>query len=132
MPPRLNEQNERVREAVLVCPQALLPGELNRLKSLLPHAEFVYISAKESYGYDTNSLQVADTILAPSTLSDTAAELFERLDLRISRLDMPELFGKGGGAPVCLTNRLWGLTPQDLPDHVRWSKHPSIGAHTSL
>lgn len=132
MPPRLNESHERVREAVLVCPQALLPGELNRLRVMMPHAEFMFISAKESYGYDTNSLQVGGTILAPSTLSDTAAGLFERLNLHISLLDMSELFGKGGGAPVCLTNRLWGLEAVELPDHVRWSKHPSIEAHTSM
>lgn len=132
MPKRLNEAEGRIRESVLICPQALLPGELRRLESFLPHARFVLINARESAGYDTNSLQVNDTILAPSTVSETASNLFRSMELEVVRLELGELFNKGGGAPVCLTNRLWGFDAQDLPDHVRWSKNPTVESHTSV
>ncbi|QED28230.1 hypothetical protein FRD01_13500 [Microvenator marinus] len=132
MPPRLNEDTNRIREAVLVCPQALLPGELNRLEAFLPHASFALINARESAGYDTNSLQVNDTVIAPTTVSETAQEVFRSLGLRLERLDLGELFAKGGGAPVCLTNRLWGLDAESLPDRVKWSKNAAIEDHTDV
>lgn len=131
-PARLGDPGDRLREVVLVCPQALIPGELDRLRRFLPTAEIVMLSEAQSRGYDTNALQVGQTILASDTLSDTAAQAFEGLDLRIQRLAMTELFGKGGGAPVCLTNRMWGLQPADVPQAYRWSAQPSIEDHTDL
>ncbi|RAL21249.1 hypothetical protein DL240_14075 [Lujinxingia litoralis] len=117
----------------LVCPEALLDGELERLLAFVgPDLPLVEISVEESLGYDTNALQVCNTILAPSTFSDTARQVAARLDLTVQTLALDELFTKGGGAPVCLTNRLWGLDLAELPERVRWSLNPSIEAHTPL
>ena len=37
------------------------------------------------------------------------------LGLTVRFLALPALFGKGGGAAVCLTNRLWGLDVDAVP-----------------
>jgi len=89
---------------LLVCPAALPEAEFDRLTDFLD-AEVRTIDRDQSLGYDTNALQVGDTVLAPSTLSETADRAFRDLGLDIVRLDLGELFTKGGGAPVCLTNR---------------------------
>lgn len=115
---------------VLVCPEALEPGELERLRAFLPNATFVSLTAAESQGYDTNSLQVRDTVLAPATLSQTARKAIEAFGLTIQTLDLSELFLKGGGAPVCLTNRLWGMKISELPTNFRWSSSGRIEAFT--
>jgi len=117
----------------LICPEALLEGELERLQAFLgPDLELIPISVDESRGYDTNALQVGQTVIAPTTFSKTARRATAALDLQVKTLPLDELFAKGGGAPVCLTNRLWGLDQAEVPDHVRWSLHPSIEAHTPL
>ena len=118
--------------ALLVCPEAVAEDELEKLTDFLADAAVVEISREESLAYDTNSLQVENHILAPAQLSDTARRAFRRLGLKITTIELGELFGKGGGAPVCLTNRLWGLDPQELPDHAKWSSHPHIKQHTDV
>lgn len=117
---------------VIVCPEALDTGEFERLHAFLPDATFVTITPEQSQGYDTNSLQVHNTVLAPATLSQTARDAIETFGLHVKTLDLGELFLKGGGAPVCLTNRLWGMQKADIPGHVRWSKHGKIEAFTDV
>lgn len=107
---------------VIVCPDALAEGELARLHNFFGDTAIVEISPEESKGYDTNALQVEETVIAPATLSATTRRAIESLGLEVRTLDLGELFLKGGGAPVCLTNRLWGLDEHDLPDDVRWSR----------
>lgn len=130
LPPRLGEHATRIPAAMLVCPDALMPGELERLGRFLPEVEVVQITPEQSKGYDTNCLQVNGTVIGSDSMSDTAEHVFRGLGLEIVRLDLGELFTKGGGAPVCLTNRLWGAHPDEFPDHARWSKRPSIELHT--
>ncbi|MBA2664673.1 MAG: hypothetical protein H0U74_20470 [Bradymonadaceae bacterium] len=118
------------RALVVVCPEALAPGELERLQAFLPDARFVTISAAQSQGYDTNSLQVNETVIAPQSLSQTARAAIEDFGLVVRTLDLSELFLKGGGAPVCLTNRLWAMDEGELPERFCWSKLGSIEAVT--
>jgi N-dimethylarginine dimethylaminohydrolase len=108
------------KSIVLVCPEALAQGELARLQGFFPETEVVPISAAQSQGYDTNALQVNDTVLAPATFSDTAREAVESIGLTVRCLDLGELFLKGGGAPVCLTNRLWGLSLDEVDPSLLW------------
>ncbi len=117
---------------MLVCPEALLDGEYERLRAFVGELPIVELSRADSERYDTNALQVGTTVLAPSQFSDTARDAAEQLGLTVRTLDLGELFSKGGGAPVCLTNRLWGLDVAELPDEVRWSLRPTIEAHTDL
>lgn len=113
----------------VVCPQALDASEYARLQAFLPGVSFHEISRDESLGYDTNALQVDDLVLAPMTLSAGTEAALIALGLSVRRLELGELFLKGGGAPVCLTNRLWGLRLDEVPPDVRWSLRPSIDSH---
>jgi N-dimethylarginine dimethylaminohydrolase len=106
---------------LVVCPDALPDQEYAKLRAFLPEADVVEISAEQSLGYDTNSLQVNDTVIAPTSLSERTASALANLGLSVERLDLGELFLKGGGAPVCLTNRLWGVRDDEIPDRVKWS-----------
>lgn len=131
-PERLGEAQRYRQQGVLVCTDALLPGELDRLEDFLPHARFVQISRDDSKNYDTNSLQVNDMVIASSTISQSARELFRSLDLELATIELSELFSKGGGAPVCLTNRLWGADVDHFPHRVRWSQRAALEHHTSF
>ena len=111
---------------VLVCPEALLGGEYERLLAFIGDVPVVELTPEQSRGYDTNALQVEDTVIAPHSFSDTARAAVEGLGLEVRMLELGELFSKGGGAPVCLTNRLWGLEQEEVPDEVLWSPHPEI------
>jgi len=117
---------------VVVCPDALKNGEFERLRAFLPDATFVTITPEQSQGYDTNSLQVNDVVLAPASLSNTARSAIETFGLTVKTLDLGELFLKGGGAPVCLTNRMWGLKCSEIPAALRWSQARSIEAFTDF
>lgn len=115
---------------MLVCPEALLEGEYDRLLSFVGDVDVVELTREQSRGYDTNALQVGDTVIAPATFSDTARSVCEQLGLDVVALNLDELFSKGGGAPVCLTNRLWGVRSAELPQDVLWSNHPRLEAHS--
>lgn len=117
-------------QLMLICPDALLPGEFDRLKAFVGDIEVVELSRQESEGYDTNALQVLDKVIAPQTFSAKSWQAVENLGLQVRILDLGELFSKGGGAPVCLTNRLWGLDVEEIPTELRWSLNPTIKAHT--
>lgn len=121
----------RPEQAVmLVCPEALVDGEYERLLEFVGDTDVVELTVDESRGYDTNALQVGTTVVAPPGFSTTAADACDRLGLTVRRLELDELFSRGGGAPVCLTNRMWGLEADALPGDVRWSNHPRIEEHT--
>ena len=117
-------------QIILVCPDALLDGEYERLRNFVGEIPVVELSRAQSEGYDTNALQVGDTVLAPQSFSTTAREAAEDLGLTVHTLELGELFSKGGGAPVCLSNRMWGLDIAEVPDETRWSLRPEIEAHT--
>lgn len=106
---------------MVVCPEALRDGEFQRLREFVGQIPIVEISAEQSQGYDTNALQVGTTILAPQTFSQSTRGAVEELGLDVETLHLGELFSKGGGAPVCLTNRMWGLKVEEIPEQVRWS-----------
>ncbi len=114
---------------MVVCPDALSDAEYAKLRAFLPEAKVHEISRDESLGYDTNALQVDNTVIAPTTMSEATEGALASIGLGVERLDLGELFVKGGGAPVCLTNRLWGVREDEVPDEVRWSQRPSIEAH---
>ncbi len=106
---------------MVVCPEALRDGEFERLRQFAGEMPVVEITAEESRGYDTNALQVGTTVLAPQTFSKTTRRAVEQLGLEVRIIHLGELFSKGGGAPVCLTNRMWGLEVSEVPETVRWS-----------
>lgn len=116
-------------ELVVVCPEALDAADYERLRAFLPDARFHEISREQSLGYDTNALQVGQTVLGPTTLSPPTRQALVDLGLTVDLIALDQLFSRGGGAPVCLTNRLWPLRDDEVPDDVRWSTQPTIAAH---
>jgi len=131
-PQRLAESAGRRQQVVLVNPRALLPGEYQRLKQFMPEARYVELTPRECFEGDTNSIQVGKTIIAVDSLTSKSEEALRGVGLEIVKLELAELFGKGGGAPACLTNRLWGIDPQRLPVRALWSQNPGINAHTDV
>lgn len=118
------------RGLAVVCPEALSEAAFERLIRFLGKETRQHcIDREASLGYDTNSLQVGSTVIAPSTLSTETRRALGTFGLTIVELDLGELFSKGGGAPVCLTNRLWGLSADALPDTRLWSTRPTLDAH---
>lgn len=115
---------------MIVCPDALSPEEYARLREFMSEARVHEITRAESLGYDTNALQVNQTVIAPMTLSEGSDRALQEVGLEPQRLDLSELFLKGGGAPVCLSNRLWGLRLDEVPESARWSLYPDIAAHS--
>jgi len=114
---------------LVVCPEALSPQNYARLRAFLPDARVHEITRDQSLGYDTNALQVGRCVLAPPSLSAGSEAAMRDLGLEVIHIELAELFLKGGGAPVCLSNRLWGLKLSEIPDAARWSLHPTLAAH---
>lgn len=128
---------DETQQVALVCEAALREQERARLQAALGARGIGWapISVDDSLGYDTNALQVGRTVLASATLSDSSRARFEALRLSVKTLSLDELFLKGGGAPVCLTNRLWGCSAAMLGPKASahlWSLHPSLEHHEAL
>lgn len=105
----------------VLCPDALEPEELARLLEFLKDVPVVRIDAAASRGYATNALQVNRTVIAPSGLDERLYGVWRDLGLTVVTLGMDALFRSGGGAAVCLTNRLDGIRPEDIPAHLFFS-----------
>lgn len=115
--------------ALVICPEAVSDEDLARLRAFAPEARLVSISRQESLDYATNALQVGDTVIAPSGVGQTMHALWAALGLQVVTLDLDTLFRRGGGAAVCMSSRLWGLAPEEVPEHARFSvQAPSLRA----
>ena len=104
---------------VIVCDEALADDGVARLRAFADGAKFVSITAAQTLTYATNALQVGDTVLAPEGVPDVVIDAWRALGLRVQLLALPALFRKGGGAAVCLTNRLDGVAVEAVPDDMR-------------
>jgi N-dimethylarginine dimethylaminohydrolase len=109
------------RDGVVVCPEALLEGELARLRAFLGETPVVEISPEESLGYATNALQVNGAVIAPSGVCASVRALWASLGLEVVELGLETMFRRGGGAAVCMTSRLWGLSPEEVPPQARYA-----------
>jgi N-dimethylarginine dimethylaminohydrolase len=106
---------------VVLCEEAVAPESRGPLAEFLAGVPVERISADASRAYATNALQVRDTVLAPSGLDDRIYGLWRELGLTVVKLELPALFRSGGGAAVCLTNRLDGCRPEEIPPHLYFS-----------
>jgi N-dimethylarginine dimethylaminohydrolase len=104
----------------LVCEAAIAREDRASLAHFLEGVELVPIDRALSLAYATNALQVNDTVLAPAGLPPAIHALWRALGLRVEELTLPALFGKGGGAAVCLTNRVEGATIASVPAAARY------------
>ena len=114
---------------LMVCEEAISSDNFKLLVEFADGAlcasgrsvEVMRITRAESLGYATNALQVGETVLSPLGVSERCAEGWRRLGLEVKALDLGELFGRGGGAPVCLTCRLWGMRLEEVPAAHLWA-----------
>jgi N-dimethylarginine dimethylaminohydrolase len=82
-------------------------------------AEVLPIDEDDALAYACNSLCVDGTILMPSGISTGLRGHLLRRGFKIEELELPELFGKGGGGPRCLVNELRGFVlTAEAPDYV--------------
>ena len=107
---------------VMVCPDALGDGELERLQVFVPDAIVTLIDSATSLSYATNTLQVGDTLIAPTGLPEALLKGWRGLGFEVVSLGLSELFGRGGGAAVCLTNRLYGVGEELLASFPKQAK----------
>lgn len=107
--------------SVIWCPEALAAKEQEKLLAFLGDIPRLEIAAGESKNYATNALQVGSRVIAPQGLPEKVHAFWRALGLEVVELELATLFQKGGGAAVCLTNRLWGLCPEDFPEHLRYA-----------
>jgi N-dimethylarginine dimethylaminohydrolase len=99
---------------------ALVNRTLPDLRAFLgDKIEVISVEEDDALGYACNSLCVGGTVLMPTGLSTGLRGNLARRGFVIEELDLPELFGKGGGGPRCLVNELRGFVlTQDAPDYV--------------
>lgn len=126
----LNIYEHNQRWLAVVCMDAVAEPEV--LRNALGFAQIHCITSAQSMAYDTNALQVNQTVLASATLSEHTQHEMTSLGLRVEQIVLDELFVKGGGAPVCLTNRLWHWPKDRLPKAHLWSAQPNIEAHEAI
>jgi N-dimethylarginine dimethylaminohydrolase len=99
---------------------ALVDRTIPELRNFLgEQVEVLPIEEADCLGYAANSLCVDGTVLMPTGLSTGLRGHLLRRGFNIEELDLPELFGKGGGGPRCLVNELRGFVlTADAPDYV--------------
>jgi N-dimethylarginine dimethylaminohydrolase len=106
--------------AIVACDDALFDGERARIEQHAGDgARWVSITRDESLQYATNALQVGARVLAPAGAPAKLHELWRALGLDVVEVALPTLFGRGGGAAVCLTNKL-SVTPDEVPANARY------------
>ncbi len=106
---------------IVVCFAALRNDGPSRLRAFVDGATYVELTAEQTLSYATNALQVGTTVLAPAGVPDVVVDAWRSLGLSVQLLELPALFRKGGGAAVCLTNRLDGVRASQVPDDMRLS-----------
>jgi N-dimethylarginine dimethylaminohydrolase len=99
---------------------ALVNRTLPELRTFAGSAvEVLAVDEEDALAYACNSLGVNGTVLMPTGLSTGLRGNLIRRGFAIEELELPELFGKGGGGPRCLTNELRGFVlTADAPDYT--------------
>ena len=98
---------------------ALVDHTLPELRIFANNVEVISVEEEDALGYACNSLCVDGTVLMPSGLSTGLRGNLLRRGFNIEELELPELFGKGGGGPRCLVNELRGFVlTATAPDYV--------------
>lgn len=112
----------RGREVIaLACREAMPAPSWEALEVFLgDDVALIEITREESLAYATNALQVRGVVLAPAGISPRFIDLWRSIGLDVEILDLSQLFSRGGGAPVCLTNRLWALEDGELANAPGW------------
>jgi N-dimethylarginine dimethylaminohydrolase len=93
---------------------ALANRTLPELRNFVgPNIEVLPVEEADALGYACNALCVNGTVLVPTGLSVGLRANMVKRGFVVEELDLPELFGKGGGGPRCLVNQLRGFVISD-------------------
>ena len=103
------------RGTVMLCPEAVSAGDLALVEEFVDPFAVHRITVEESRAYATNALQVGRMVIAPSGLDAGIHAVWEELGLHVIPLELAALFKSGGGAAVCLTNRMDGIRVDEVP-----------------
>ncbi len=107
----LNPITNRAGDLVLLAHgSAFIGATLETLRDFLGSTgEVVALDEGDTLAYACNALCVGGTLLMPSGVSASLRGQLVRRGFVLEELELPELFGKGGGGPRCLVNELRGL-----------------------
>jgi N-dimethylarginine dimethylaminohydrolase len=109
-------QSPQGKQVLLLYPNALLDKNTSELEGFLgPQVELIKISEHDAFLFVCNTLQCKDTLIIPKGVSASLLNKLKHLGFSILELEFTELFGKGGGGPRALVNRLGSLAiPEEL------------------
>ncbi len=111
----LNSLHTRGGDSVLLvyggAMKSRTPPELRTFLGNL--GEVLTIEEEDALNYACNALCLDGTLLAPPGLSTSLRGNLARRRHEVVEIELPELFGKGGGGPRCLVNELRGLVLTD-------------------
>ncbi len=111
----LNPLTNRAGDTTLLAfGGAMVNRALPELRSFIErYGELLAVEEEDALGYACNALNVNGTVLIPRGTTASLRGQLVRRGFVIEELDLPELFGKGGGGPRCLVNELRGFVLTD-------------------
>jgi len=104
---------------------ALVSSNIPEIRNFLDKAdEVISVDEDDARAYVCNALCIDGTVLmAEGSSSGLRGTLIHR-GYMIEELNLPELFGKGGGGPRCMVNELRGFVlTDDAPSYVQQREH---------
>jgi N-dimethylarginine dimethylaminohydrolase len=117
----LDPVTTRSGDMVLLAHGGALAGAgLPEMRTFLgTYGEVLAVDEDDALHYACNALCVNGTLLAPGGLSASLRGTLVRRGIPVEEVQLPELFGKGGGGPRCLVNELRGFVlTDDAPSYV--------------
>jgi N-dimethylarginine dimethylaminohydrolase len=111
-------QSPQGEQILMMYPNALLEKNSAELEAFLgPKVELLTLSEHDAFLFVANTLQFKDTLIMPKGASAPLIDKLQQKGFSIIELEFNELFGKGGGGPRALVNRL-GKLP--IPDAMQY------------
>lgn len=106
--------NRGADTTLLVHGAAMVNRTIPELRTFLgTYADVLAVEEEDALAYACNALNVNGTVLLPSGLSTGVRGQLIKRGFTLEELELPELFGKGGGGPRCLVNELRGFVITD-------------------
>jgi N-dimethylarginine dimethylaminohydrolase len=108
-------QSPQGKQLLMLYPNALLEKDPSELEAFLgPTVELLTLSEHDAFLSVANTLQFKDTLILPRGASTSLLTKLQQRGFSLIELEFIELFGKGGGGPRSLVNRLGKLPIPDL------------------
>ncbi len=113
-------RNKAQDGVLLVHEGGLADRTIPELRSTFNQVEVLAVDADDAAAGACTALDVNGTVILPPGLSTSLRGNLIRRGFQLVELDLPELFGKGGGGPHALVNELVGfVVGQGAPEYSR-------------